>query len=76
LAFSIVVLAGVGADPALARARAQTQARYIEKPYEFSWSFLLPGHPAPLPNRYAPPVYAYDKFIGQDRDPTSALAVA
>lgn len=74
LAFSIVVIAVVGADPALARAKAKAQARCIDKPYELSWSFLLPGHPAPLPNGCAPPVYAYDKFIGQDRDPTSAFS--
>jgi len=41
----------------------------VNKPYEFSWSFLLPGHPAPQPNGCAPPVYAYGKYIGQDPDP-------
>ena len=35
---------------------------------EFSWSFLLPGHPAPEPNGCAPPVYSYGKYIGQDPD--------
>lgn len=68
----IIVLAALialVAEPALARVKSKSHARCVDRPDRFSWSFLLPGHPAPQPNGCAPPVYAYGKYIGQDPDP-------
>ena len=56
-------------DPSLARTRSKAQPRCVDRPYNSSWSFLLPGHPEPQPNGCAPPVYAYGKYVGQDPDP-------
>ena len=69
LVLSIVALGVAAAEPALARVKHKAQARCVDKPYEFLWSFLVPGHPAPQPNGCAPPVYAYGKYVGQDPDP-------
>ncbi|MFZ0101454.1 MAG: hypothetical protein WCF47_11600 [Pseudolabrys sp.] len=67
LATSAIAVVTVG--PAFARDKHKNQPRCVpNKPYEFSWSFLLPGHPAPEPNGCAPPVYSYGKYIGQDPD--------
>jgi hypothetical protein len=60
--FSVVL-----APPALARKKARPHC--VDRPYQFSWNFLLPGQPAPQPNGCAPPVYNYGEFIGQDPDP-------
>lgn len=58
----------VAADPAFARAKHKAKPQCVDRPYEFSWRFLLPG-PAPQPNGCAPAVYQYGKYIGQDPDP-------
>jgi hypothetical protein len=58
----------VAADPAIARARQKAKPQCVDGARVFSWSFLLPGSPAPQPNGCSPPVYAYGKFIGQDAD--------
>lgn len=71
---SIPAIAVVNVDPAFAREKHKNQPRcVVNKPYEFSWGFLLPGHPAPQPNGCAPPVYVYGKYIGQDPDPNIRL---
>ena len=64
----IAAIAVIAADPALARAKHKAVHRCVDGPYQFSWSFLLPGSPAPQPNGCAPPVYQYGRFIGQDPD--------
>jgi len=66
---SISAIAVVTVDRAFARDKNKNQPHCVpNKPYEFSWSFLLPGRPAPQPNGCAPPVYSYGKYIGQDPD--------
>jgi hypothetical protein len=65
---AVVGLALVAADPALARAKQKTKPQCVDRPYQFSWNFLLPSQRSPQPNGCAPPVYAYGKFIGQDPD--------
>jgi len=68
----VVAIAAVGlasADPALARAKHKAKLRCVDRPYEFSWSFILPGNRAPQPNGCSPPVYQYGRYIGQDPDP-------
>jgi hypothetical protein len=65
------VIAAIGvtaADPAQARAKHKAVRHCVDRPYQFSWSFLLPGSAAPQPNGCAPPVYQYGRFIGQDPD--------
>jgi hypothetical protein len=57
------------ADPALARVKKKAQPRCVDRPYEFSWSFIVPGNRAPQPNGCAPPVYQFGRYIGQDPDP-------
>ena len=68
---SIVVLT-IAAFPALAQAK-KARAQCVDRPQQFSWSFILPGQPAPRPNGCSPPVYNYGKFIGQDPDPNIRL---
>ena len=63
------LVAVVAADPAFARAKHKARAHCIDRPYQFSWSFIWPGNPEPRPNGCSPPVYAYGKYIGQDPDP-------
>jgi hypothetical protein len=66
---ALAIVLSIGGQ-AFARDKHKEQTRCVpNKPYEFSWSFLLPGQPAPQPNGCAPPVYAYGKYIGQDPDP-------
>lgn len=69
LVISIAALAVIAADPAMARKKSRSQPHCVDRPYQFSWSFLLPGHPEPRPNGCAPPVYNYGKYVGQDPDP-------
>ena len=70
LALLIAAPCLVAADPALARSKQKPRPICVDRPQEFSWSFLLPGgRPEPRPNGCAPPVYAYGKYIGQDPDP-------
>ena len=58
------------AGPALARSKHPKHAAHcVDRPYEFSWGFLLPGQPAPQPNGCAPPVYQHGGYVGQDPDP-------
>ena len=64
----VVAIGVIAADPALARAKHKAAPRCVDRPYQFSWSFLLPGSPAPQPNGCAPPVYQYGRYIGQDPD--------
>jgi hypothetical protein len=65
----LATLAIAVVDPAFARDKQKNQPRCVDnKPQGFSWSFLLPGNPAPQPNGCAPPVYSYGKYIGQDPD--------
>lgn len=67
----LLIVAIMFGNPAVGRDKHRDQpSRCVDnKPYQFSWSFLLPGHPAPQPNGCAPPVYSYGKYIGQDPDP-------
>lgn len=69
---SVTVLAVIAASPAFARTK-KVRSHCDDRPYQFSWNFLLPGQPAPQPNGCAPPVYNYGKFIGQDPDPNIRL---
>jgi len=64
----IAVLSVIAASPALARAK-KARAQCVDSPQQFSWSFLLPGQPAPRANGCSPPVYNYGQYIGQDPDP-------
>lgn len=57
----------VAVDPALA-AKKKTPPQCVDRPHQFSWSFLWSGS-APQPNYCSPPVYEYGRFIGQDPDP-------
>ena len=69
------LIAGLGviaADPALARAK-KAKVVCVDRPYQFSWSAIWPGHPAPQPNGCAPPVYNNGKYVGQDPDPNIRL---
>ena len=67
---AIATLAMTLADSASARPKhRRLQAQCVDQPYRFSWGFLLPGQPAPQPNGCSPPVYQYNRFIGQDPDP-------
>ena len=59
----------IAADPALARAKHKVARHCVDRPYQFSWGFLLPGQQEPQPNGCSPPVFAYGKFVGQDPDP-------
>ena len=70
LAIAVAALSVATAESASARAKHHPprRAQCIDRPYQFSWDFLLPGQPAPQPNGCSPPVYAYGKFIGQDPD--------
>ena len=52
------LVAVVAADPAFARAKHKAKAHCVDRPYQFSWSFLFPGQPEPRPNGCSPPVYA------------------
>ena len=68
----VIVLAALivfVAEPALARVKSKSHARCVDRPYSFSGSLLLPGHPEPQPNGCSPPIYAYGKYVGQDPDP-------
>lgn len=64
----VPVLGIVGADPALARIKHKAQRQCVDRPYQFSWDFLLSGARAPAPNGCSPAVYEYGRFIGQDPD--------
>jgi len=69
---SFVMLCVVAADPAVARAK-KTRAHCVDRPQQFSWSFLLPGQREPQPNGCAPAVHNYGRYIGQDPDPNIRL---
>jgi hypothetical protein len=70
LVIAIATLTVAAADAASARSKHhRARAHCSDRPYQFSWSFLLPGQREPRPNGCAPPVYAYGKYIGQDPDP-------
>jgi hypothetical protein len=69
IAAAVALLSLIAADSALARAKHPAKRACVDRPYQFSWSFLYPGSPVPQPNGCSPPVYAYGKFIGQDPDP-------
>jgi hypothetical protein len=67
---AIAALVVASADAASARPKHhRLRAQCADQPFQFSWSFLLPGQREPQPNGCAPPVYAYGKYIGQDPDP-------
>jgi len=70
---AIAAFAIAAADPASARVKHQQRAYCDDRPYEFSWDFVLPGTRNPQPNGCTPPVYQYNKFIGQDPDPNIRL---
>lgn len=72
LVVAVAALGVIAADAAAAKPRkAKPLPRpvCVDRPYQFSWDFLLPGNHAPQPNGCAPPVYQYDRYIGQDPDP-------
>ena len=64
----IAAMAVAAAGPALARDKQKPVPGCVDRPYQFSWRFLLPGQAEPQPNGCSPPVYAYGKFVGQDPD--------
>ena len=65
---AIAAFAIAAADSASARSKQRPQQpRCTDRPYEFSWSGLL-TNPRPQPNGCAPPVYQYNRYIGQDPD--------
>jgi hypothetical protein len=66
---AIMAFSVAATDAVSARQRHRTQPRCVDRPYEFSWSFIVPGNAGPQPNGCAPPVYAYGKYVGQDPDP-------
>ncbi len=76
--FSWIVVAVAALVAAIGRHRGRSRCwrapstrprrHCVDRPYQFSWSFLLPGSPTPQPNGCAPPVYHYGEFIGQDPD--------
>ncbi len=69
LVIAVVALAFAAADFASARVkRHQQRAPCVDRPYEFSWQGIL-TNPAPQPNGCAPPVYQYNRYVGQDPDP-------
>jgi hypothetical protein len=72
LAIVSIAMLSVAASPALARAK-KSQAQCVDRPQQFSWSFILPGHPAPQPNGCSPAVHNYGRYIGQDPDPNIRL---
>ncbi len=70
-AIALAALSVATASSASARAKHRTlhQTQCIDQPYQVSWDFLLPGQSAPQPNGCSPPVYQYNRYIGQDPDP-------
>ena len=70
LLISVAALSIAAADAALARSKhRRAAAPCVDRTQTFSWDFLLPGTRAPQPNGCAPPVYQYNRFVGQDPDP-------
>jgi len=70
LAIAIAALSLVAGDLASARSKQERPQRpCADQPKQFSLGFLLPGPNAPQPNGCSPPVYQYNRFIGQDPDP-------
>ena len=69
LVIAVAALSVIAADAAVAKPRKAKHVRpaCIDRPYEFSWNFLLPGNRAPQPNGCSPAVYQYGRYIGQDR---------
>jgi hypothetical protein len=69
-AIAVGALSVATLESASARAKHHTARRVhcVDQPYQFSWDFLLPGHPAPQPNGCSPPAYQYNRYIGQDPD--------
>ena len=70
LAAAFAVLSVVAADPALARAKHKAKAACTDQPVPSVMDglgryLLIPTDRAPKPNGCAPPVYAYDKYVGQ-----------
>ena len=61
------LIAGVAADPALARIKHKAKPQCIDRPRVFSWSGVL-FNPPPQPNGCAPAVYDHGQYIGQDPD--------
>ena len=70
-AIALAAFSVAAAESASARAerRPPRQTQCVDQPYQFSWGSLLPGRPAPQLNGCAPPVYEYNRLIGQDPDP-------
>jgi hypothetical protein len=69
IAAAAVSVATAGSVSARAKHSPPQRTQCADQPYQFSWGFLLPGQPAPQPNGCAPPVYQYNRYIGQDPDP-------
>lgn len=47
--------------------------RCVDRPYQFSWSFLWSTGNQPRANGCAPAVYQSGRYIGQDPDPNVRL---
>jgi hypothetical protein len=69
-AIAVAALSLATAESASARAKRHPpqRAQCIDRPYEFSWLGIL-TNPRPEPNGCSPPVYQYNRYIGQDPDP-------
>ncbi len=68
IALAAVSAATTESASARAKHRPPHRAQCVDQPYQFSWGFLLPGQSAPQPNGCSPPVYQYNRYIGQDPD--------
>lgn len=66
---AVAILAAVVAGPASARTKHRpAQPVCVDRPYQFSLERMLLG-PGPQPNGCSPPVYQFNRFVGQDPDP-------
>ncbi len=69
LVLAVAAFAFAAADSASARIKRHLQRVHcVDQPYEFSWRGIW-TNPAPQPNGCAPPVYQYNRYVGQDPDP-------
>lgn len=69
LVIAAVVLVAVAVGPAAARSKQRAvQPQCVDRPYQFSLERMLRG-PGPQPNGCSPPVYQFNRFVGQDPDP-------
>lgn len=63
----------IALDPALAAGKKRVRSACVDRPVEFSWSFLWASKPEPRGNGCAPAVYSAGRYLGQDPDPNIRL---